>query len=368
MISMKGVSLRLGKFALSDFSLDVRSGEYYVLLGPSGAGKSVILETIAGFHRVDGGTIEIDGVDVTHLPAESRRLGYVPQDDLLFPHLNVRENILFSAAVKRIPVDAVSASFDYLCAVLDIGYLLDDRIGTLSGGEKQKIAIARALLLRPRILLLDESLSSLDRPIKMKIIKALGAIHRDTGVTFLHVTHDQDEAFVLGSVISLIFNGRIEQTSRKNGLYYFPRTLNVAQFTGMGNIFTGHVETVDAEKRQVFVRCGRYLLKSSLPEFFPLPGARQNVYFGIRGEEVMILRQGEPIKPLLEYNVIAGFISEITEKTYSHTVYFRDEHDELRIEIELANLVYRKLRLSVGSPITVSLKSSSIWISPEGVV
>jgi ABC-type Fe3+/spermidine/putrescine transport system ATPase subunit len=367
MIKIKNISLRLGNFSLTDFSLEVREGEYYILLGPSGVGKSVILETIAGFHRVETGSIEIDGVDVTDLPSELRGLGYVPQDDLLLPHLNVRENILFSAAIRKVSFSAVGEFFNYLTGILGIEYLLDQKISTLSGGERQKIAIARAMLLKPRILLLDESLSSLDLPVKMKIIKALGDIHRDTGVTFLHVTHDQDEAFILGSVISLIFNGRIEQTSRKNGLYYFPRTMNVAVFTGMGNIFTGFVESVNREERNVSIRCGRYLFNSKLPEFLNMPGSNRNVYFGIRGEEVMILRQGEKIKPLLEHNVINGFISQIIEKTSSHTVYFRDEHDEFSLEIELVNLVYRKLNLKTGGDIQVSLKSSSIWISLEEV-
>ncbi|PKL16748.1 MAG: ABC transporter [Spirochaetae bacterium HGW-Spirochaetae-5] len=367
MIRMNNVSLRLGQFSLTDFSLEVRGGEYYILLGPSGVGKSVILETIAGFHHVEKGTIEIDGFDVTRLPSELRGLGYVPQSDLLLPHLNVRENILFSAAVRKIPFKDVEEFFNYLIGVLGIDYLLDEKISTLSGGERQKAAIARAMLLKPRILLLDESLSSLDRPIKTKIIKALGDIHRDTGVTFLHVTHDQDEAFILGNVISLMFNGKIEQTSRKNGLYYFPRTMNVAVFTGMDNIFTGFVESVDNENRNVSLRCGRYIFTSKLPEFLTLPEVNRDVYFGIRGEEVMILRQGENIKPLLEHNVINGIISHIIEKTSSHTVFFRDEFDEFALEIELVNLVYRKLNLKTGGSIQVSLKSSSIWISLEDV-
>ena len=124
---------------------------------------------------------------------------------------------------------------------------------------------------------------------------------------------------------------------------------------------------MDSENRNVSIRCGRYIFNSKLPEFLTLPDAKRDVYFGIRGEEVMILRQGEKIKPLLEHNVINGYITRIIEKTSSHTVFFRDEFDEFGLEIELVNLVYRKLNLKTGYRIQVSLKSSSIWISLEEV-
>jgi len=365
MIIMNNVSMKLGNFSLSDFNLEVRDGEYYMLLGPTGAGKSLILETIAGLQSIGSGKIEIDRRDVTGLPPEMRSMGYVPQDGLLLPFLNVRENIFFSAGVQGVPEKGLIPFFDYLADVLEIGSLLNERVSTLSGGERQKTAIARAMLLKPKLLLLDEPLSSLDLPVKRKIIKALSEIHSDTGVTFLHVTHDQDEAFMLGDVISVLFDGKIEQTGRKNRLYYFPRTLRVAQFTGMGNIFKGYIESVERESRNVSIRCGRYIFRSKLPEFLPLPESGREVYFGIRAEEVMILREGEQVKPLLKDNIISGYVKKILEKTSSHTVYFSDMKDELNLEIELTNLVYRRLDIRKNSEIKISLKSSSIWISLE---
>jgi molybdate transport system ATP-binding protein/molybdate/tungstate transport system ATP-binding protein len=365
---MSNVSMELGNFRLADFNLEVRDGEYYILLGPTGAGKSLILETVAGLRSVSSGRIEVDGKDVTGLPPEKRSMGYVPQDGLLMPFLNVRDNIFFSAGIRGIPEKSLIPFFNYLTDVLEIGSILNERGSTLSGGERQKTAIARAMLLKPRLLLLDEPLSSLDLPVKRKIIKALGEIHADTGVTFLHVTHDQDEAFMLGDVISVLIKGKIEQTSRKNRLYYFPRTLQVARFTGMGNIFTGHVLSAEKDTGNVKIKCGQYVFTSLVPEYQKIPEPGRDVYFGIRAEEVMILRKGEDVKTRLKDNTVSGYVKKVMEKSSSHTVYFSDKDNKLNLEIELTNLVYRRLDIIKGGEIEVSLKSSSIWISLEEVV
>ncbi len=365
MIKLQDISLKLGNFKVNNFFMNVRSGEYYILLGPSGAGKSVILQTIAGFYKISSGKILLRGIDVTELSPEERAIGFIPQNSFLFPNLTVRENILFAANIHKIPFEKVKEFFEYLINILEIEYLLNNRVVHLSGGEKQKVAIARAMLLKPDIVLLDEPLSSLDMPLRKKIVSTLLQLHRETNITFLHVTHDQEEAFILGDVISLIFNGQIEQTSKKNALYFFPRTLNVALFTGMGNIFNGKVVSVDHENHQVTISYKNYCFVATLHEHRPSPSPSTAVFFGIRAEEVMILRDGEPLKPLLEPNILKGKVKSITEKTATHTIFFIDDREEIELEIELSNLVYRRLELFTGKSIQVSLKKSSIWISPE---
>lgn len=212
MIRARNLNHNLPGFNLRDISLDLNKGDYLTLLGPSGAGKSILLETLMGLITPDSGTIHINNLDATQLPPEQRGIAYLPQDLALFPHLSVRQNILFSAPDRKNMSAATMTWLNELLQLLNLEQLIDRRsVLNLSGGERQRVALARALLPKPKILFLDEPLSALDAFTKRQLQVKLREINRLLGVTILHVTHDREEAFMLGERIAVMIEGQIEQ-------------------------------------------------------------------------------------------------------------------------------------------------------------
>lgn len=244
-LSLQALTCHVGAFHLDDISFDVGEGEYFVILGHSGAGKTVILESIAGLHNV-GGKILYNNEDITHTVPEKRSVGFVYQEFALFPNLTVRENIRFAGRYKHIE-DAESLFTD-LVDFLELEKLLDRRIDNLSGGEKQRIAIARAIYARPKILLLDEPLSAIDPTFRNAIMKFLKDIHRRYGLTTLHVTHNFREASYLADRIAIVMDGKIQQVGSANEVLSHPSSLKVAEFLGFKNIFSSSLVGGDPAK------------------------------------------------------------------------------------------------------------------------
>ena len=237
MIQIQNLCVRFSDFALQDICLKLESGEFFSLLGPTGAGKTLILESIAGLVQPSAGRISIGGRDVTCLPPEKRGVGIVYQDQALFPHLNVRENISFGLRYHRKSSASRSVSLDALVKHLGLSKLLDRSVHDLSGGEKQRVALARALAIDPAVLLLDEPLSSLDPNFREEIRQLLKDIHGQTAITVLMVTHDFTEAHFLSQRVAIINSGCIEQVGSVESVFMRPATPFVAEFVGMKNIF-----------------------------------------------------------------------------------------------------------------------------------
>ena len=236
MIEIKNLSLSLGDFSLNDINLTIGDGEYFVILGPTGAGKTVLIECLAGIHRVRRGEIWVDGVDVTRLTPEERNTGYVPQDYVLFPFLNVADNIAFGLRQKDGCREEVLERVRTLAELLGISLLLGRDTRSLSGGEKQRVALARALAPSPRILILDEPLGSLDLQTSKHLRLELQRIHRELGVTTLHVTHNQVEAEEMADRIAILNMGRLEQVGRPEEVFFYPENEAVSDFIGALNI------------------------------------------------------------------------------------------------------------------------------------
>jgi ABC-type Fe3+/spermidine/putrescine transport system ATPase subunit len=232
-IELGGLSVDFGEFALRGISLSIGKGEYWVILGPSGCGKSVLMQTIAGFFSPGRGQIRVDGRDVTALPPERRRMGLVFQQAALFPHRSVRENIAYGLRARRAAAADIDRTVGDLVERLGLGAILGRPVPTLSGGEAQRVAIARALAIRPDLLLLDEPMSALDHNTRLELQAELARIHKELGLTTLHVTHSREEAAALGDHVAVMLGGRIVQRGTAAEVQARPRCPFVARFLGL---------------------------------------------------------------------------------------------------------------------------------------
>lgn len=224
--------------AVDDISLDIESGEFITLLGPSGSGKTTVLRMIAGFEDPDAGSIKLNGEDITHLPPFNRDVNTVFQDYALFPHMSVQENVEYGLRTRKVPKAERAKQALEAIASVKLEETVNRLPHQLSGGQRQRIALARALVLRPRVLLLDEPLGALDRQLREEMQVELKKIQRDAGITFVFVTHDQEEAMRMSDRIVVFNSGRIEQVGTPEQVYEEPRTNFVAGFLGTANIFS----------------------------------------------------------------------------------------------------------------------------------
>lgn len=232
-IELRSVTKAFGPTAaIKGLNLTVRSGELLVLLGPSGSGKTTTLNLIAGLEEVDAGTIHFGQTDVTRVPTENRDVSIVFQSYSLYPHLNVRDNIIFPLVIRRTPKAIIAERLDGVSKLLGIENLLDRRINQVSGGQRQRVAIAKALTKRPHVFLLDEPFSALDVVVRRQLRTELIRLHSELGTTMVFVTHDQEEAMTIADRIAVMHNGSVVQVGAPLDIYNSPDDLWVARFIG----------------------------------------------------------------------------------------------------------------------------------------
>jgi len=233
MIKLADVSITLGDFSLKNVHLEIKKGEFFTILGPTGTGKTVILELIAGLYRPDAGKVLINGADSENIPPEKREIGFVYQDYALFPHLNVYKNIAFGPRLRKMPPSVIKENVQGLADMLEITHLLARFPGTLSGGEQQRVSLARALIMKPKILLMDEPLSALDPNTKRMLCRELKRVHEKYRCTVVHVTHDFNEAGMLADRIGVILKGKVKQVGVPSEVFEKPRDQEVKNFLGV---------------------------------------------------------------------------------------------------------------------------------------
>ena len=236
-------------YVIEDFSLDVKEGEFVTFLGPSGCGKTTILRMIGGFDQQTTGEILLEGEDIGVLPPNKRPINTVFQKYALFPHLNVYDNIAFGLKLKNLSKDEMDKKVKEALDIVDLEGFEKRNISTLSGGQQQRIAIARALVNEPKVLLLDEPLSALDYKMRKEMQLELKSMHKRLGITFIFVTHDQEEALTMSDKIVVMANGKIQQVGTPEDIYNEPANVFVADFIGESNIFNG---TMEADKKASF--------------------------------------------------------------------------------------------------------------------
>ncbi|WP_339618690.1 ABC transporter ATP-binding protein [uncultured Salinibacterium sp.] len=236
-VSLAGVSKTFGDFtAVEALDLDVKPGEFLSMLGPSGSGKTTVLRMIAGFENVTSGSIHLSGVDVTQVPPHARQVNTVFQDYALFPHFTIAENVGYGLRVAGVSRAERAAQVGVALEQVRLSAVADRLPHQLSGGQRQRIALARALILRPQVLLLDEPLGALDKQLREEMQIELKQIQREVGITFIFVTHDQEEALTLSDRVAVFNNGHVEQVGTAREVYEFPATEFVAKFLGLSNL------------------------------------------------------------------------------------------------------------------------------------
>ncbi len=298
MIEVRGLSKDLGEFFLRNINLDIKNGEYFMILGPTGAGKTILLETIAGIYRPNKGKMFMDGKDITYVPPKDRNISMVYQDYMLFPHLNVEQNIAFGLRLKKIRREVIKDKVEKSSKLLNIYHLLHRYPSTLSGGEKQRIAIARAMVIEPYALLLDEPLSALDTQTRDRLRQELKRIHSISKATIVHVTHNFEEIFSLADRVAVMNEGRIIQVGSPDDIFRKPNCEFVANFVGVENLFKGRSIIEDGVTR----------ININGVDIFSTNQKSGEVFISIRPEEIFLSK--EPFKSSAR-NSLKGKVEKI---------------------------------------------------------
>ena len=346
MIELKNVHVKLGDFNLEQISLVVAKGEYTVVLGPTGAGKTVLLESIAGLHAVQRGEILLDGKDVTNTVPEQRRASIVYQDYTLFPHLTVKENIVFGLRVRHLARPKIAEALELICGIFEIQPLLKRFPGTLSGGERQRVALARALITKPEILLLDEPLSALDAESREEMRSLLKNTQQKLGVTTLHVTHDFEEAMSLAKNIVVINGGKIQQVGKPSEIFYHPSSEFVARFTMARNIFEGKIIRQDGQSK---------IFQYNGIEISALSDKMAARYAVIRPEMIQVTVE----KPAAIANTFPGTVKSIVDRG-ANILLIIDCLPEF--ECLLPRQQFENMTLSPGKQVYISFLPSSVHL------
>ncbi|OPZ43723.1 MAG: Molybdate/tungstate import ATP-binding protein WtpC [Euryarchaeota archaeon ADurb.BinA087] len=265
MIAVEEISLTRGDFSFAGISLQVPESSYTVLMGPSGAGKTLLLESIGGFLPVTGGRILVAGRDVTMLPPEKRGIGFMYQDYSLFPHLTVEENIAYGLKMKGIASRERTSTVKTLLSSFSLHTLASRHTGSLSGGEKQRVALVRALATRPTALLLDEPFAALDPEARLSCMDEVKAIQKDHGLTILQVSHDRDEAYRLADQVVVMDNGRILQTGTPAAIFSHPVHPTVAAVAGFENILEGTSGSSEGGRTRLSIGTGTIIADRIVP-------------------------------------------------------------------------------------------------------
>ena len=322
-IRLRGVRKAYGEVvAVDGIDLEVRHGEFFTMLGPSGSGKTTTLRMIAGFELPDSGTVELGGREVGNLPPYDREVNTVFQDYALFPHMTVGQNVEYGMRVKRVDKGERARRRDGALEMVRLGGYGDRKPAELSGGQRQRVALARSIVNRPRVLLLDEPLGALDLKLREQMQFELKAIQGDVGITFVYVTHDQDEALTMSDRIAVFNEGRIEQVGTPAEVYESPANAFVSNFVGVSNL-------LEREGRQFTVRPEKVrLLEPGEPAdgLHTEPGRVRDVaYAGMITRYLVVLDHGGELQ-VVRQNLETSSAEALEQAGREVAVAWRPEH------------------------------------------
>lgn len=272
---------------LKGICLQVREGQFVTLLGSSGCGKTTTLRIIAGLEMPDGGEVLLEGKPVDNLAPEKRNVNTVFQNYALFPHMNVFQNIAYGLKIKKVPKAEIKERVTKMLELVQLTGFEKRLPSEMSGGQRQRVAIARALVNNPKVLLLDEPLGALDLQLRRQMQLELKKLQKKLGITFIYITHDQEEAINMSDVIAVMKDGRFEQVGSPAEIYDFPKTSYVAGFVGSANILSGTVTAVTEQEAVLENGCGTMVCKKD--HFAVVPGSRQTL--AVRSENIRVWRE-----------------------------------------------------------------------------
>ena len=345
MLELKNISRSYPGFRLEDISMQVDKGSYFVLLGPSGAGKTQVLEIISGLVKPGSGQVMVDGKEVTASAARHRPLGIVFQDRAIFPHLSVEKNIAYGLKNSLVSSAETGEIIRAQAKSMGIGHLLKRKPAGLSGGELQRVALARTLARNPAYLLLDEPLSSLDVQLRQELLGLLKKIHRQ-GQTILHVTHDFEETLVLATHVAVMHQGRIIQSGTRDEVFHRPGSEFVARFTGIKNYFPARLQTIHGKQTAILPSGTEIRIITDQPD--------GDGFVLIPGEEIILSQE--------------RFDSSATNQIRGNVVEIIHVPRGAEVTMDAGNTFYAKitheslehLQLSQGSEAWLSFKASGV--------
>jgi spermidine/putrescine transport system ATP-binding protein len=346
MVSLRNVTKRFTDFlAVDDVSLDIRPGEFITLLGPSGCGKTTILRMISGLETPSTGCVLLAEKDVTNLPPYQRDVNQVFQSYALFPHLRVADNIAFGLKMKKIPRTERNTRIAEAIEMVELKGLESRKPSQLSGGQKQRVALARAIVNRPKVLLLDEPLAALDAKLRRQMQIELKRLQHRLGITFVFVTHDQEEAMTMSDRIAVMNRGKIEQLGDTANIYHHPQTSFVASFIGQANILSAKIRNNQLHLDDTV----QITLDAPLP-------ATDNVLISIRPEKIAIQKTRPPgtnvFQARIEEEIFRGPLSQLLLRTPSN----------LSLTALVANESASQQSLHVGDAVFIQLHPADIVI------
>jgi iron(III) transport system ATP-binding protein len=359
LLSLQKISKQFGSTqAVADASFVVEQGEFFGLLGPSGCGKTTALRIIAGLETPDSGTVEFDGADITNVPPERRGFGMVFQNYALFPHLNVFENVAFGLRARQIPDQRVAQQVAHALELVQLPEFGERRVDQLSGGQQQRVAIARAIAIEPALLLFDEPLSNLDAALREATRMELRALVKRLGITAVHVTHDQEEAFALCDRIAVMNQGRVVQIGAPRTLYDEPDNVGVASFLGRHNLIRAmRLTASNAPVTKFKTLDGDHIVtvEATHEELIRLP-VNKPVMLAIRPEAVRVSKSGASGLADVTENLLPARIAEMV---------FVGATSSIRLDangLALEALVLRAGGFAAGDQCAVALPANRIAI------
>lgn len=347
-VELRGVSKSIHDHEiLHNINLEVREGEFLTLLGPSGCGKTTLLRLISGFEEPTKGSIFIDQLDVSGLPPHQRHVHTVFQSYALFPHMTVFDNVAFGLRCQKIAADEIKTRVADVLKMVKLANFAERKPSQLSGGQQQRVAIARAAVNRPRVLLLDEPLSSLDYRLRKTMQIELKQLQRKLGITFIFVTHDQEEALSMSDRVVVMQEGNIEQIGTPREVYEVPRNLKVATFIGEVNIFEGTVSNINGDKQITVDILGTPRAAKSTRSF----NLNEKVHLLIRPEDVRVWGQREVTDPA---DMFAGVVEEVIYKGTTVDLIVRLKNNQVVAATEFFDEDDDRLEYKLGEQVWVN--------------
>lgn len=347
-VALRGVYKSINDLdVLHDINLEVYEGEFLTLLGPSGCGKTTLLRLISGFEDPSKGSIFIDDKDVNGLPPHLRHVHTVFQSYALFPHMTVFENVAFGLRCQKVPATEIKSRVADVIKMVKLEKFIDRKPSQLSGGQQQRVAIARAAVNRPRVLLLDEPLSALDYRLRKTMQIELKQLQRTLGITFIFVTHDQEEALAMSDRVVVMHEGYIEQVGTPRQVYEEPQNLTVANFIGEANIFAGEIANINGNKQ---------LMLNILGKTVPAKSSRslnvgQKVHVLVRPEDIRVWGQSE-IED--SHDMFAGTVEEVIYKGTTVDLMVRLANNEVVAATQFFDEDDDRLEYKIGEPVWVN--------------